>query len=84
MREPTVQEVIEAVKEWKLELGSEDRLSIKLKYLEMLVNEIGQLKILVSTYKKMFNSEKKEREDLLGKLLESEKNWFESKLDIRG
>ncbi len=84
MREPTVQEVIEAVKEWKLELGSEDRLSIKLKYLEMLVNEIGQLKIIVNTYKKMLNSEKKEREKLLGKLLESERNWFESKLDIRG
>jgi len=84
MREPTVQEVIEAVKEWKLELGSEDRLSIKLKYLEMLVNEIGQLKIVVDTYKKMLNSEKKERENLLGKLLESERNWFETKLDIRG
>ena len=84
MREPTVQEVIEAVKEWKLELGSEDRLSIKLKYLEMLVNEIGQLKVLVATYKKMLNSEKKERENLLGKLLESERNWFETKLDIRG
>jgi len=84
MREPTVQEVIEAVKDWKLEIGSEDRLSIKLKYLEMLVNEIGQLKNLVATYKKMFNSEKREKENLLGRLLESERNWFESKLDIRG
>ena len=84
MKEPTVNDIIEAVKDWKLELGSEDRLSIKLKYLEMLINEIGQLKIIIGTYKKMLNSEKKERENLLGKLLESEKNWFESKLNIKG
>jgi len=84
MKEPTVNDIIETVKNWKLELGSEDRLSIKLKYLEMLVNEIGQLKIIIGTYKKMLNSEKKERENLLGKLLESEKNLFESKLNIKG
>jgi len=84
MKEPTLQEVIEAVKEWKLELGSEDRLSIKLKYLEMLISEIQQLKILNDTYKKMLNSEKKERENLLSKLLNSERNWFESKLNIKG
>ena len=84
MREPTVQDVINAVKEWKLEIGSKDRLSIKLEYLEMLVNEIEHLKNLVATYKKMLNSEKRERENLLSKLLESERNWFETKLDIRG
>jgi len=84
MKEPTIQDVINAIKEWKLELGSEDRLSIKLKYLEILVNEIGQLKVLIDTYKKMLNSEKKERENLLGKLLESERNWFETKLNIKG
>jgi len=84
MIEPTLQEIIEAVKEWKLELGSEDRLSIKLKYLEMLISEIQQLKILNDTYKKMLNSEKKERENLLSKLLNYERNWFESKLNIKG
>ncbi len=84
MKEPTVQDVINAIKEWKLEIGSKDRLSIKLEYLEMLVNEIEYLKNLVTTYKRMLNSEKKERENLLGKLLESERNWFETKLDIRG
>jgi len=84
MREPTIQEIIDTVKEWKLEIGSNDRLSIKLKYLEMLINEIEQLRATIKAYKNMLKDEKKEREALLGKFLELEKNYFESKLNIKG
>ncbi len=59
MREPTVQEIIDTVKEWKLEIDSNDRLSIKFKYLEMLVNEIEQLRATIKAYKNMLKDEKK-------------------------
>jgi hypothetical protein len=84
MKDPTVNDILEAIKEWKLEISSEDRLSIKFKYLEILYSEVEQLKKLVDAYKKMFKDEKREKEILTGKLLQAERNWFESKLNIKG